>query len=121
MPRPVTIARSNLLEGLAFTGALADVPPSDWRPDIDQAWFRGSFMMDEVVFFHRPSRTPIVADLIQAFDDAFLRRQWSWWRYPMARLGGIVAANPGAPSDWRLSFLNPTPAPRLWVGNASES
>lgn len=95
---------------LAFTGALGDVPPSDWRPDIDQAWFRGSFMMDEVVFFHRPSRTAIVADLIQAFDDAFLRRQWSWWRYPMARLGGIVAANPGAPSDWRLSFLDRTPA-----------
>ena len=95
---------------LAFTGALDDTPPTEWGPDFDQAWFRGSFMMDEIVFFHRPSRTAIVADLIQAFDDAFLRRHWSWWRRPMARLGGIGAANPGAPSDWRLSFLDRTPA-----------
>lgn len=67
-------------------------------------------MMDEVVFLHRPSRTAIVADLIQAFEDSFLRRQWSWWRRPMARLGGISAENPGTPSDWRRSFLDRAPA-----------
>jgi len=91
---------------LAFAGALGDVAPADWGPDIDQAWFRGSFMMDEVVFFHLSTRTAMFADLIQAFDDAFLRRHWSWWRRPLARLGGISAANPGAPSDWRSSFHN---------------
>ncbi len=103
----LTVARFRSLD---FAGVIADTPPAEWGPDFDQAWFRGSFMMDEIVFFHRPSRTAIVADLIQAFDDAFLRRQWSWWRRPMARLGGISAANPGAPSDWRLSFLDRTPA-----------
>ena len=78
---------------------------AEWGPDIDQAWFRGSYMMDEIVFVHRPSRTAIVADLIQAFDEAFLRRHWSWWKRPLARLGGISAAHPGTPSDWRRSFL----------------
>ena len=34
--------------------ALQDDPPSEWLPDIDQAWFRGSFAMDEIVFLHRP-------------------------------------------------------------------
>ncbi len=91
--------------GLAFAGALEDATPPGWGPDIDQAWFRGSYMMDEIVFVHRPSRTAIVADLIQAFDEAFLRRHWSWWRRPLAKLGGISAAHPGAPSDWRRSFL----------------
>ncbi len=90
---------------LAFAGALEDAAPPEWGPDIDQAWFRGSFAMDEIVFVHLPSRTAIVADLIQAFDEAFLRRHWSWWSRPLARLGGISAAHPGTPSDWRRSFL----------------
>lgn len=92
--------------GLAFAGALGDAAPPEWGPDIDQAWFRGSYMMDEIVFFHRPSRTAIVADLIQAFSEAFLQHHWSWWRRPFAKLGGISAAHPGTPSDWRRSFLN---------------
>jgi hypothetical protein len=28
---------------LTFREALTDSPPPEWRPDIDQAWFRGSF------------------------------------------------------------------------------
>ena len=60
--------------------------------DIDQARFRGSPVFDEAVFFHRPSRTAIFADLIQAFDDAFLKQNWSWWQRPLARLGGITAS-----------------------------
>ena len=90
---------------LTFAAALGDAPPLDWRLEIDQAWFRGSFVMDEIVFFHRPSRTAIVADLIQAFDDAFIRRNWPWWIRPAARIDGIAADRPGAPREWRLSFL----------------
>ncbi len=97
---------TNRFPALAFTGALGDAPPPEWGPDIDQAWFRGSFAMDEMVFFHRPSRTAIFADLIEAFDDEFLRRNWSWWRRPLAGLDGITAANPGAPREWRLSFFD---------------
>ena len=91
---------------LPFAGVLDDAPPFDWEPDIDQVWFRGSFLMDEVVFFHRPTRTAVFADLIEAFDDAFLQRNWSWWRRPLARLDGIAAANPGAPREWRASFID---------------
>ena len=94
------------LPGLAFAGALEDTPPPEWGAEMDQAWFRGSIMMDEIVFFHRPSRTAIVADLIQAFDETFLRRHWSWWKRPLAKFGGISAAHPGAPGDWRSSFLS---------------
>jgi hypothetical protein len=95
---------------LTFRKPLQDEPPSDWRDDIDQAWVRGSITMDEVVFFHRPSRTTIVADLIQTFSDQFLRAHWRWWQRPLARLGGIVADKALAPSDWRHSFLNRAPA-----------
>src|ERR1044072_8921580 len=44
---------------LHFAGALEDSPPPEWGADIDQAWFRGSFAMDEIVFLHRPSASAI--------------------------------------------------------------
>jgi hypothetical protein len=98
---------SNLL----FQQALKDSPPPEWCPDIDQAWFRGSFAMDEIVFFHRPSATAIVADLIQTFSDSFLREHWGWWRF-LARLDGLTQDQACAPLEWRLSFINRAPARR---------
>jgi hypothetical protein len=95
---------------LRFREPLRDSVPAEWGPDIDQAWFRGSFAMDEIVFLHRPSRTAIVADLIEAFSDRFLREHWSWWLRPLARLDGIVADKALAPLEWRLSFINRKPA-----------
>jgi hypothetical protein len=71
---------------LAFAEPLKDSPPTEWGPDFDHGWFRGSFAMDEIMFYHRPSRAVLAADLIQAFDDRFLHDNWSWWRRPLARL-----------------------------------
>ncbi len=95
---------------LQFREPLRDLSPSEWGIDIDQAWFKGSFAMDEIVFFHRPSRTVIVADLIEAFSDRFLREHWRWWQRPLTRIDGIVAEKALAPLEWRLSFLNRAPA-----------
>lgn len=94
---------------LPFRAALEDMPPPQWLGGIDQAWFRGSFAMDEIVFLHRASGTVIVADLIQAFSDAFLKRHWGRWGF-VARLDGLGRRDPGAPREWRLSFLNRAPA-----------
>jgi hypothetical protein len=91
---------------LEFAGTLEDEPPSAWRPVIDQAWFRGSFFMDEVVFLHRPSRTVIVADLIENFSEPFLQRHWSWWQRILGRLDGVTTATSRAPLEWRLSFVD---------------
>jgi hypothetical protein len=96
---------------LSFREALNDSPPAEWLPDIDQAWFRGSFAMDEIVFLHRPSSTAIVADLIQTFSDHFLREHWGSWRF-LARLDGLTQDQACAPLEWRLSFINRAPARR---------
>ena len=96
---------------LEFREGLQDDPPSEWLPDIDQAWFRGSFAMDEIVFLHRPSATAIVADLIQTFSDAFLRKHWGWFGF-LARLDGLTQDQASAPREWRLSFINRAPARR---------
>ena len=96
---------------LPFREALEDSPPPEWLGDIDQAWFRGSFAMDEIVFLHRPSGTAIIADLIQTFSDRFLRKHWGFWRF-LAHLDGLSQDKACAPLEWRLSFIHRAPARR---------
>jgi len=91
---------------LTFEPALTDEPPEAWSSEIDQAWFRGSSLLDEIVFFHKASGTAIFGDLVQAFGDRYLRERWKPWQRTMARLLGITArAGAHAPLDMRLSFL----------------
>ena len=71
---------------LAFTRELEDAPDSAWATDIDQIIFHGSFVMDEVVFFHRSSRSVLVTDLVQKFDPATLHG----WRGAIVGLDGFV-------------------------------
>jgi hypothetical protein len=87
---------------LAFDAALGDQPDAAWLADVDQVELAGSFAMTEIVFFHRASRTAIFADLIENFPQGWFKG----WRGVLARLDGIVTPNPGAPREWRLSFLD---------------
>jgi hypothetical protein len=91
---------------LRFHAELGDVPDAAWEGDLDQVVFRGSLFMEEVVFFHRPSRTAIVGDLVQRFDAAGLRG----WRRWVMRLDGLVGERGSTPREWRASFLRRGPA-----------
>ncbi len=84
---------------LRAEGALGDAPPpGTWEDTLDQALVRGGSLMDEVVFFHRPSRTLILCDLCECVHaDAPLG-----WRV-MGRLAGIYE-HYGPPIDMRMSF-----------------
>lgn len=94
----LTIRRKDL----RFDGVLGDAPAPDWAEDIDQVLVHGSFAMTEAVFFHRASQTAIFADLIQNFPRTWFRG----WRGVLARMDGLVAPHPGAPREWRASFLD---------------
>ena len=48
---------------LRFEAVLGDDPPEEWREQVGQVFFRGRPYENEVVFFHRPTRTLIVCDL----------------------------------------------------------
>jgi hypothetical protein len=87
---------------LHFDAELGDQADSPWKSDIDQTVFRGSFAMEEVVFFHRASRTAIFGDLIQRFPEA----NATGWKGRVMRLGGLVGPYGSTPRDWRLSFLS---------------
>jgi hypothetical protein len=90
---------------LSFDGTLGDEPPAAWDGEIDQSWVRGSFLFDEVVFFHRASRTAIIGDLSEAFSEDFLRRHWAGWQRWIARLWSITADKGKAPLELRLSYV----------------
>jgi hypothetical protein len=87
---------------LRFDSQLGDEPHPAWVADIDQVVVHGSFVMDEVVFFHRSSRTAIIADLVQRFDPGSLHG----WRRAIMALDGLVGPNGSTPREWRLSFWN---------------
>jgi hypothetical protein len=87
---------------IPFDGELADGPDPTWADDIDQVIFHGSFFMEEVVFFHRASRTAIVGDLVQRFDPETL----SGWRKLVMRLDGLVGRDGSTPREWRATFLD---------------
>jgi len=84
-----------------FHAALDDEPPAPWATEIDQVVFRGSFCMEEVVFFHRCSRTAIVGDLIQRHSTSNL----SGWKGQIMRLDGLVGEQGSTPREWQASFL----------------
>ncbi len=97
---------------LEFEPALENTPPGAWGAEIDQAWFRGSFFMDEIVFCHRSSATVIIADLSENFGQAFLDTHWRGWKRAIARPWGITEAHGYPPLEWRLTWWHRVPARR---------
>ncbi|WP_300396477.1 DUF4336 domain-containing protein [Henriciella sp.] len=97
---------------LPFEAALEDTPPEAWQGVISQAWFRGSFFMDEIAFLHEPTHTAIFADLSEHFSEGFLKRHWKGWQRWIAGLWGITEGKGHAPLEWRLSWWNREPARR---------
>lgn len=87
-----------------FDLTLTDDVPTAWEDDFDQVWFNTSAYMDEVVFFHRPSGTAILADLSENFSEPFLQEHWKWWQRAVARLWKITTPYGRAPLEWRLTF-----------------
>jgi hypothetical protein len=96
-----TVAKCKTLH---FAGALADDPPAQWKDQIDQYYFTNSPFLAELVFFHRQSRTAIIADLSQTFSTAFINDYWPWWLRPIARLSKMVEGWGYPPIDYRISF-----------------
>jgi hypothetical protein len=91
---------------LHFDAELGDEPDPGWAADIDQVIFRGSFAMEEVAFFHCPSRTAIICDLIQRHPEL----KMSGWKGMLMRLDGLVGEHGSTPREWRATFLRRGPA-----------
>jgi hypothetical protein len=55
---------------IKFDGVLENVSPPEWRGQVDQLLIEGIPSYGEAVFFHRPSRTMIVSDLVFNYTPA---------------------------------------------------
>ena len=76
---------------------LGEAPPPEWAGDMEQTVVRGAGF-SEVAFFHRPSRTLILTDIVQNLEPEKLptiMRQ-------VARFNGVLAPDGKAPVYLRL-------------------
>jgi hypothetical protein len=102
-PEAVTYAAPGLVKkrsDIHFDIELSEVAQDEWVTEIAQTIFRGSPLMEEVVFYHKPSSTLILTDLVENFNPQTL----NWWQVRLARFAGILYPNGKMPIDWRLSF-----------------
>ncbi len=86
---------------VGFDRDLGDGPDAAWAKDIDQLVFRGGRFMEEVTFFHRATRTLILADMIENFESDRL----TFSERLLTRLGGVLDPDGKAPSDMRATFI----------------
>ncbi|MDO3384627.1 DUF4336 domain-containing protein [Gilvimarinus sp. SDUM040013] len=86
---------------IKFAENLEDYPNKYWEGEIDQIIFKGSSVMEEVVFYHRASQTLILTDLVENFHPDY----FSGYQKVLAKITGIVSPNGKTPLDWRMSFL----------------
>lgn len=86
---------------LPLAGVLGDVPPQGWAKDLDQLAFKGNPLIEEVMFFHRGSRTVILDDLIQIHPMVKGKPFRNW----LFKLEGVTSPNGGVGLDIRLSFI----------------
>jgi hypothetical protein len=87
---------------VCFDRDLVDEPEEAWREDLDQLIFRGSGFMEEVIFFHRKTRTLILADFIENFEAGKLGGPLYAW---LARLAGVADPDGKANIAARLTFF----------------
>ena len=97
-PTPFTLKKGRL----PFTGILGDEPPQGWATDLDQLAFKGNPLIEEILFFHRQSRTVILDDLIQIHPMV----KGKPFRNALFKLAGVASPHGGVPLDIRLSFAN---------------
>ena len=88
-------------QGWEFDRDLDENADPAWDEDIDQQIVRGGRFMDEVVFFHRSSRTLILADLIENFELAKVHSPFLRF---LLKLAGNTDPDGKLPIDLRLSY-----------------
>lgn len=88
---------------LNFDWILGDEPDPRWQGTLDQVLIRGTRYIWEVAFFHRPSRTLILVDLLENIGDDYRHKAgWLlqfWWKY-MFRMWNRPKAAPEYQVGW---------------------
>jgi hypothetical protein len=87
---------------LPLISILTDIPYQGWAEDLDQLPFKGNPLIEEVLFFHKESRTVILDDLIQIHPIV----KGKILRNALFKLEGVAFPYGGVALDIRLFFTN---------------
>lgn len=79
---------------------LGSTAPPEWADELNQVLVPGGLGVNEVAFFHRPSRTLLLTDLIQNWEPQKLQPL----ARPIIRLTGAMAPDGKAPLHLRLAI-----------------
>jgi hypothetical protein len=85
---------------LPFYLPITSAPQEAWCSAIDQIIFEGH-SFSEAAFFHKPSHTLILADLIENFELPRVKLFWMRW---LVRLGHVFDPHGTTPLDMRMMF-----------------
>jgi len=85
---------------VVFDHDLGPEAEAPWQGQIDQLIVEGSKIHREAVFFHAPSKTLILTDLIENFELG----KMPWWMRLVVRLAGIADPDGQMPRDMRATF-----------------
>ncbi|MCB0913207.1 MAG: DUF4336 domain-containing protein [Propionibacteriaceae bacterium] len=92
---PITLKKGDL----PLAGVLGDPLPQAWTPDLEHVVL-GERLLHESVFYHAPSRTLLIEDVLQIHDPLP--------GHPLStalfRAGGLMAPDGGVSRDIRLTF-----------------
>ncbi len=88
--------------GIEFDRDLGDDPEPDWAGEIDQLIIRGSRIIEEVEFFHRPSKTLILTDFIENFEPKKIHSRFIRF---LIKIAGLADPDGKLPPDIYLTFL----------------
>lgn len=80
---------------------LGPIPAPAWAAEMDQVVLENR-ITDEVVFYHRPSRTVIFTDVLQQLPPGWFKG----WRALVARLDLMTAAEPSVPRKFRMGLVD---------------
>jgi hypothetical protein len=80
---------------------LGEQPPAHWQGLFSQCLIHGP-LLTEVDFFHHPSRTLILTDIIENFEPSRIRGGFLRW---VMKVFGAADPDGKAPYDMQLSFL----------------
>ena len=87
---------------LSFHESLSATAPPLWRDTIDQAVFQGNRILNEVAFFHRPTRSAIFTDLLVNLPTS----SFSLFGRLFARFDQVAHPNGGVPRLIRWSTFD---------------
>ena len=98
---PPGLKRRKVAEGIRFNQTFGEDehPEPEFLSEIDYVVVKGSYVLHEVEFFHKPSKTAIINDLIQRHTENL-----NGWKGFLMKLDGLAGEHGSTPRDWRFTF-----------------